>query len=262
MTTTNATLLHALRTVLTCDLSDLPGDVVAVMQQAVESAENDPPIGGAIENAQLYLRSFDGRLIRVDALFPVADPNGFAKEPANDYMREHDGASLLAICNRVALIAAKDDHGITEAALAKQPLPEAPPAPDAAPAVALNVQLTPQFVGDVLCTMIESSYPWFDWRDEIRENDPEDVIGWRYSSARAVEIDEEDQTEEGEGQSRIIDGAAIAEAMGKILQGGICNKTMMGYISNAVADQDGGHIDMDVADCIAQVAVFGQLRYG
>lgn len=239
-----------------------------------EHLNSELPMGGPIDNAQLYLRSFDGRLIRVEALFPVADPNGFANEPANDYMQTHDGASLLAICNRVALIAAKDDHGVTEASLAKLPLPAAPAvevdmpiapqhvATNMQPAVTLTVPLTPQFVGDVLCTMIESGYPWFEWRDDTRENDAEDVIGWRYTSARAVEIDEDDQTEEGEGQSRIIDGAVIAEAMGKILKGGLCNSTMMTYIAQAVAEQDGGHVDMDVADCIAQVAVFGELRYG
>jgi len=244
------------------------------IDRLAESLNTQPAMGGAIDNAQLYLRSFDGRLIRVEALFPVADPNGFADEPANAYMLEHDGSSLLAICNRVALIAAKDDHGITEASLAKLPLPAAPTvevdmpiapqhvATGMQPAVTLTVPLTPRFVGDVLCTMIESGYPWFEWRDDTRENDAEDVIGWRYTSARAVEIDEDDQTKEGEGQNRIIDGAAIAEAMGKILKGGLCNSTMMTYIAQAVAEQDGGHVDMDVADCIAQVAVFGELRYG
>lgn len=234
------------------------------------------PMGGGFDELEgkLFLRAYTGKLIEVRAMFPVVEPDGFAEEPANAYMKANPGLGLLAISNRIALLADVGDKGITEAQLDKLPLPVAPTvevempiapqhvATNMQPAVTLTVPLTPQFVGDVLCTMIEQGYPWFEWRDDTRENDAEDVIGWRYTSARAVEIDEDDQTEEGEGQSRIIDGAAIAEAMGKILKGGLCNSTMMTYIAQAVAEQDGGHVDMDVADCIAQVAVFGELRYG
>lgn len=233
------------------------------------------PLGGPLELLEggLYLRAYTGKFIKVRAMFPVADPNGFANEPANHYMRDHDGTSLLAISNRIALIADRTDCGLTEEQLAKLPMPGNLPAVDMPiapqhvatsphPTVAMTMPLSPQFVGDVLCTMIEQGYPWFEWQDQTRENDPEDVIGWRYTSARAVEIDEDDQTEEGEGQSRIIDGAAIAEAITKILKGGLCNKTMMGYLATAVAENDAGNVDTDLADCIAQVAVFDELRYG
>lgn len=231
------------------------------------------PMGGGFDELEgkLFLRAYTGKLIEVRAMFPVVEPDGFAEEPANAYMKANPGLGLLAISNRIALLADAADSGITKAQLDKLVPPtvavDMPIAPQHVatsphPTVAMTMPLSPQFVGDVLCTMIEQGYPWFEWQDQTRENDPEDVIGWRYTSARAVEIDEDDQTEEGEGQSRIIDGAAIAEAITKILKGGLCNKTMMGYLATAVAENDAGSVDMDVADCIAQVAVFDELRYG
>jgi hypothetical protein len=118
--------------------------------------------------------------------------------------------------------------------------------------------LSDEFISGVLCTMIESGYGWFDWEDEVRKDVPkdEDPIGWRYVSAKAVEVDPDGDGEDG--QSRVIDGHVIAEAIEKILKGDMVRRD----IADALRSMDAGNVDMDVADCIAQVAVFGELRYG
>lgn len=218
------------------------------IDQLCERLNTGPSVGGELpSDLHLYQRTYAG-FVRIAAI--VVGP-----ESANAYMTEHPGTSLLALApGEVALLADSADKGVPEDKVPAGPAPVA--------AVTVRHELTAEFIGDVLCTMIESGYPWIMWEFEERETVADDPVGWRYKAAVAVEIDEEDQTAAGEGDRQRIDAATIADAIGKILSGSLTNSTMRGYIAQAVAEQDASYIDADAADCIAQVAVFGELRYG
>lgn len=82
-----------------------------------------------------------------------------------------------------------------------------------------------------------------------------------YRSAMCTEWD----SDEGEeiGEAKLIDAAAIAEAIGKILSGKVqISSSTAGYIASGLREDDGGDIDAEAADCIVQVAMFDEIRYG
>lgn len=132
----------------------------------------------------------------------------------------------------------------------------------ALPTVSLALPVTPQMVDSILCGVIESGMDeWFQWSGIIQYPDPELPNIPCYQSAMCTEWD----GDEGEtiGEAKLIDAAAIATAIQKILSGKIqISSSMAGYIASAIREDDPGQIDADAADCIVQVAMFDELRYG
>ena len=130
------------------------------------------------------------------------------------------------------------------------------------PTVSLALPVTPQMVDSILCGVIESGLDeWFSWSGITQYPDPELPNIPCYQSAMCTEWD----GDEGEtiGEPKLIDGPALAEAIQKILSGQIQLSTKMtGYIASAIREDDPGQIDADAADCIVQVAMFNELRYG
>ena len=71
-----------------------------------------------------------------------------------------------------------------------------------------------------------------------------------------------DETLDWEGVHR-LDIDKVATALGKISRGEVkMNSTLLGTILAANAKNDGGEIDAEGADVIAQVACFGSIVYG
>lgn len=223
---------------------ELPRIADGDIDQLCEEINTAGELGGDVSDLHLYQRTYAG-FVRIGAIV-------VGHHSANAYMGKHPGTALLALApGEVALLADAADLGVPEG--------KVPRGPEPAAVVAIRHELSPQFVGDVLCTMIESGYGWFAWESQERETAADEVLGWRYRAAVAVEIDEDDGTE---GQRRKIDAAVIAEAIGKILTGGPTNSVLRDCIASAVAEGDPGRIDAEAADCIAQIAVFGEVRYG
>ena len=94
-----------------------------------------------------------------------------------------------------------------------------------------------------------------DYRGDQWETNPAQV------RATLHEIDE--STGESEKVGKVLDIDAVAVGIQRILNGEVPIATYIeNYILEALRDNDAGHIDAEAADCIAQAALLGELRYG
>ena len=118
--------------------------------------------------------------------------------------------------------------------------------------------LTPEFLQDIMTTAVESSYEWFnfDHVERIKGGD-------RHLSVTAFDALEVDC--DGDGailSTTAINAEKIVAAMTKIIADGLVPQYHRDTIACACAASDASDIDMDLADCILQVACFDELRYG
>lgn len=121
--------------------------------------------------------------------------------------------------------------------------------------VTVTLPIPAELVDSVLCSVIESGYDWFDWSAIVTEDDPEIPGIPRYVSAKCAEWD----GDEGEaiGEPVLVDAARIATGVQKALEMGLVASLVRG-----LANPDDLDIDLNEADVIAQLAVFGEVRYG
>lgn len=127
--------------------------------------------------------------------------------------------------------------------------------------VHVAVELDADFIDSVLIGAVEQGYPWFDWTDIENTDDPKRAMSVLMSAATATEHDPDEGTPMEGAKPVRVDGPAIAAAIGRILSGEV-KVGCASDIARAVAERDAGCIDVDMADCIMQVAVLGEIRYG
>ena len=128
----------------------------------------------------------------------------------------------------------------------------------------LSVALSPEWVDSVLCTAIESAdYGWFDWTDIVQGRDPELPSIPTYVSGTCTEYDPDEGTPVDGAQPVLVDAAKLAEGVQKLLEGTVgVGSQYLRDLFQSVATMDAGLVDADLADCIVQAAVLGEIRYG
>jgi hypothetical protein len=129
-------------------------------------------------------------------------------------------------------------------------------------AISVRANLTREFLWDAMTTAVESSYEWFGFTDVQRNpsNGEHGVTdhGLLVTGFMAHELDDD-----GSPLSCTpIDAEKISKAMEKLLAGGVAHAANTAALFEACASNDASSIDMDVADCILQVACFDEIRYG
>lgn len=132
--------------------------------------------------------------------------------------------------------------------------------------VTLTVTLTPDWVDSVLCTAIESAdYGWFDWTD-LDTSGPRDPAHPNipvYVAGTCTEYDPDEGTPMEGAEPVRVDAAKLAEGVQKLLDGTVgVSSGHRAQLLLAVTENDAGQVDADLADCIVQAAVLGELRYG
>ena len=138
-----------------------------------------------------------------------------------------------------------------------------PPAPRNAVQIP-HMVLPDEFFDSVLCTAIESAdYGWFDWADIVQGRDPELPSVPTYVSGICTEYDPEEGTPMEGAEPVLVDYAKLTEGIQKIVDGTVPVGTVYrASLIEAVRNADAGMIDADLADCIVQAAVLGEIRYG
>lgn len=199
-------------------------------------------VGGDVSHLHLYQRTYSG-FVRIHAIV-------VGTEAANAAMTQQPGLALLsALPGDVALLADISDTGV--------PQEQVPPP---APIVNDRLLMSPELVDSILSNVIESGLDeWFQWSDIVCQND--DGRGTIYVSAMCAEWD----ADEGEAISEPVkvDAERLAEAFQKMLAGEVeVSSSIVANITRA-ARAEPEDIDLDAwdADCIVQVAVFGEIRY-
>ena len=131
--------------------------------------------------------------------------------------------------------------------------------------VKMEFNLSDEFIGDVMVTMVESGYDsLFYWGTPIFINR---LSSTGVPSVIALVEDEEvpeDPTDEEvvNVETHTLTADMVAPAIERIINERLVGSELMHYLMRAVQDDDAGDVDATLADCILQVAVLGEVRYG
>jgi adenosylcobinamide amidohydrolase len=136
--------------------------------------------------------------------------------------------------------------------------------------VKLDIELSDQFLGDVLTTAVESGghamWYWegFSMKDCMRYHAD------RPNSAGGTVLDDLTVTtvkflvdHPQESDEYIVDFLDLATGIQWLLDGTVpVNDYIKGMVYRAVAQADAGEIDADAADCIVQATAFKEVVFG
>lgn len=123
--------------------------------------------------------------------------------------------------------------------------------------IKISIELTTEFLRDVMTTMVESGghAVWY-W------DDGEIMAVQRDSDLNVTSLTMKGRDGNGERFTCVVTEDKVAKALEKIMSGDMVGDYLMTYITRGIREQDAGDIDAEAADCIAQVIAFGELVYG
>ena len=125
--------------------------------------------------------------------------------------------------------------------------------------VTVSVNVTDKLVSDFLMTAFDSHYGSANyWANYLsREgNNASDILDEIWYSVKFREPDEDDTIHE-------VNANKVVDAISKILNNEVqVSDYLVEYLRQAVANDDAGYADGDVADVVVQVATFGNVVYG
>lgn len=110
--------------------------------------------------------------------------------------------------------------------------------------IQLSFDLTDEFLADVATTAIEGG------------------INYWTSRVQRIDVDTFALTDEETDEGYLVTHQMLANAIERILGLDPTGTTGIDSIASAVFERDAGAIDAIDADCIVQVAVFGEVLYG
>lgn len=126
-----------------------------------------------------------------------------------------------------------------------------------------------EFLEDIVTCAVEAGYEWFQvgfyqymLDDELRlcYGREKDIFNRTYAQVYEMS-DEYDGTYKDE--MLIWDADAAAKGLNALINGTIkCNESMRTALAEASAANDAGDIDAEMADCIQQAALLGDIIYG
>lgn len=122
------------------------------------------------------------------------------------------------------------------------------------PTINIDVELPEEFIGDVMTTMVESGYDClFYWGTPTFINRDSNLVP---ILASIVEDEDDERT------VHTLTHDMVAPAIERIIKEKLVGSALMPYLMRAVLEQDAGDVDAILADCILQVALLGEVRYG
>ena len=125
--------------------------------------------------------------------------------------------------------------------------------------VTINMNITERMVSDILITAFDGHYGachYWATVDKIVTNDAEDLLDEVWYSAVIRDNEAEEDALITIDEKSIIRGIEGLLTASSSLGLGIGQSLM-----KAIATNDAGYIDGDVADCVVQIAALGQVTY-
>jgi hypothetical protein len=130
--------------------------------------------------------------------------------------------------------------------------------------VTINLEISDQHCADILCTAFEGGIGyWAQARNIKRHALPEDAAHGidSYLSMELAELND-DETGYDWSKPLLLDYDAIRRGVVAILAHRDYARMGAGIVRDIVSDEMGCYIDAGVADCIVQMGVLGEVRYG
>lgn len=133
--------------------------------------------------------------------------------------------------------------------------------------ISMNVQVSKQFLADILTGMAETCPEMTGWfGDEntniVRIKEGEDWLQPLSVLRISGRYDDKDSAE-GERKGRTtIDMASVALGLSRAVVYENLNSSIRERILGGIVGDDAGEIDSEACDVIAQLAIFGEIIYG
>lgn len=126
------------------------------------------------------------------------------------------------------------------------------------PAVAMGIERNrAEFLADVMLTALDGIESWGLYRNAVHA--PNEGLESLCLRPDAPSFDRFDARDDWQ----VIDLEKLADAMVKIGTGKVeISSDRRDMITEALMESDAGMIDADLADCIVQVAAFGEIVFG
>ena len=122
--------------------------------------------------------------------------------------------------------------------------------------VKITVDLDDQFLGDVMTTALEGGVNYWSACSEVERLEDLTIV-----SCLIHQLNDDEDGYEEEGLYLTL--KEIGLGIQRLMSGDVgVNSTLLGYISQAVAEKYAGHIDSDAADVIVQAGLLNEIRYG
>lgn len=126
------------------------------------------------------------------------------------------------------------------------------------PSINVTLEVTQQFLLDVLTTIVESPFTLWSWDGiEVVNIDRDSDLNVTKLTIRF------DDPRNDAKRERTLDTGQVLLGIQRNLEGRMnLDPTIVGYIMSGAKDNDAGHIDAIAADAILQAAALGELVYG
>ena len=138
-----------------------------------------------------------------------------------------------------------------------------------------SYEVDDEFIGDVLVTAFDGDYGacWYwalaeDCEDmtpagvDVNEDTKDYIGGPWWTAVRFTKPPSEDDPPESEPTTVVIDKDLVVRGMELVLTGQHTGPQIVGWLRQSVEENDAGMVDADVADCIVQCGLFGEVVYG
>ena len=126
--------------------------------------------------------------------------------------------------------------------------------------IKLEFNMPDDFFGDILCTAVEGGINYWAQIKVVTSNDDNMFL----SAVIRPDQCEGEVFSDGDPRNdwQLVDHAKIEAAIQRILCEKLIADYIQQYIFDAVKEGDSGHIDVEAADAIIQIAMFGELVFG
>jgi hypothetical protein len=109
------------------------------------------------------------------------------------------------------------------------------------------------FAEGILITALEGGIGYWSFSDDVVTNSAGDYV--------SATICPNYETE-GDFEPGVVRAADLERAAVLLRDSGSLNGVLQGYLATALRDRDAGMIDADLADCIVQFALLGEVVFG
>jgi hypothetical protein len=125
------------------------------------------------------------------------------------------------------------------------------------PEITMKINVSEDFLSNVLITAFDGGYGGCWYWASPHGDDAWDIRGGVWHS---VMVEESEGDEEG---AHMVNHAVVLRGIERLVNGEVrINSELLAHLDQGLREDDAGEVDADVADCIVQAGVFGELVYG
>lgn len=134
--------------------------------------------------------------------------------------------------------------------------------------VTINLNVTDQQCADILCTALEGGIGYWSQCRNIKYRSVDPRVEFpptdrgAYESCEIAELNDDESDYDWKNTARVLNYRTIVRGIKRICSDPRFSHLAPKVIEDITTDNVGNYIDADLADCIVQVGLFNEIRYG